>query len=105
MSRYRTDHPSGSPEFFRPRRRNEPERKPPIVRYQLVLQAGAVKDMMLVVRTVMELTHLGRAEANHKMWQAYHGGRSQLLVSSRERAELYVEQFAERGVTVAIEPV
>jgi hypothetical protein len=59
---------------------------------------------MLVVHTIMELTHLGRAEATHKMWEAYHWGRSQLLVTVKERAELYVEQFAARGLTLTIEP-
>ena len=34
------------------------------------------------------------------MWQAHHCGRSVLLVTYLERAELYVEQFAERGLAV-----
>jgi hypothetical protein len=38
------------------------------------------------------------------MWEAYHWGRSQLLVTVKERAELYVEQFAARGLTLTIEP-
>jgi hypothetical protein len=59
---------------------------------------------MHVVRTIMELTRLCRAEATHKMWEAYHGGQSVLLVTYRERGELFAEQFAERGVTVSLEP-
>ena len=59
---------------------------------------------MVVVRTVMELTRFCRDEATHKMWQAHHCGRAILLVTYRERAELYVEQFAERGLTVSLEP-
>jgi ATP-dependent Clp protease adapter protein ClpS len=59
---------------------------------------------MFVVRTVMELTRFCRAEATHKMWEAHHCGRSVLLVTYRERAELYAEQFADRGLPVAIEP-
>ena len=58
---------------------------------------------MFVVRSVMELTRFPRAEATHKMWEAHHGGRSVLLLTYRERAELYVEQFAEKGLTVTIE--
>jgi ATP-dependent Clp protease adapter protein ClpS len=73
-------------------------------RYKLILLSGAVTDLMLVVRTIMDVTHLGRAEATHKMWQAYHWGRSLLLVTFKERAELYVEQFAARGLTLTIEP-
>jgi ATP-dependent Clp protease adapter protein ClpS len=60
--------------------------------------------MMFVVRTVMELTRLCKAEATHKMWEAHHFGRSQLLVTFRERAELYVEQFARKGLAVTMEP-
>jgi ATP-dependent Clp protease adapter protein ClpS len=59
---------------------------------------------MFIVRTVMDLTRLGQAEALHKMWQAHHSGRSQLLVTFKERAELYVEQFAARGLSVSMEP-
>jgi hypothetical protein len=39
------------------------------------------------------------------MWQACHEGRSLLLTTYKERAELYVEQFAGKGLTVSIEPV
>jgi hypothetical protein len=60
---------------------------------------------MFVVRTVMELTRFCRAEATHKMWEAFHGGRSRLLVTHLERAELYREQFADRGLPVTLEPI
>jgi ATP-dependent Clp protease adapter protein ClpS len=62
-------------------------------------------ELMFVVRTVMELTRLCRAEATHKMWEAHHCGRSILLTTWKERAELYVEQFAGRGLKVTIEAV
>jgi hypothetical protein len=60
---------------------------------------------MRMVRAVMELTRLCREEATHKMWESYHRGKAQLLVTHRERAELYIDQFAHWGVTVTIEPV
>jgi ATP-dependent Clp protease adapter protein ClpS len=69
-----------------------------------VLLRDASYDLMHVVRTVMELTRFCRAEATHKMWEAHHNGRSILLTTWLERAELYVEQFAERGLQVAVEP-
>jgi ATP-dependent Clp protease adapter protein ClpS len=86
----------------------ESQRQPaskPLPRYKLLLLNNAATDMMFVVRTVMELTRLCRAEATHKMWEAHHSGRSTLLVTYRERAELYVEQFASKGLSVTIEPV
>jgi ATP-dependent Clp protease adaptor protein ClpS len=73
-------------------------------RYKLILLNNTACDMMFVVRTIMELTRLCRAEATHKMWEAHHSGRSLLLVTYRERAELYVEQFADKGLEVMIEP-
>jgi ATP-dependent Clp protease adaptor protein ClpS len=76
----------------------------PLPRYKVVLLNNAASDMMFVVRTIMELTRLCRAEATHKMWEAHHSGRSVLLTTYRERAELYVEQFADKGVSVSVEP-
>jgi ATP-dependent Clp protease adapter protein ClpS len=73
-------------------------------RFKLILHHNDALELMFIVRTVMELTRLCRAEATHKMWEAYHTGRSVLLVTYRERAELFAEQFTERGLTVSIEP-
>ncbi len=72
--------------------------------YRVILLNNATADMMFVVRTIMELTRFCRTEATHKMWEAHHSGRSQLLVAHRERAELYVEQFGDKGLLVTIEP-
>src|SRR5262245_11069071 len=73
-------------------------------RYKVILLQNAIDDLMFVVRSVMELTRFPRAEATHKMWEAYHCGRSVLLTTYLERAELYVEQFANKGLTVTAEP-
>jgi ATP-dependent Clp protease adapter protein ClpS len=73
-------------------------------RYKVILHHDAGKDLMFIVRSVMELTRFPRAEATHKMWEAHHCGRSVLLITYRERAELYVEQFASKGLLVSIEP-
>src|SRR5262249_54878146 len=103
-----SQHPSKRPEGGSSPRR-EPagagqEQTKQLPRYKLMLQSGTFTHMMHVVHTVMELTHLCKAEATHKMWEAYHFGRSQLLVTFKERAELYVEQFAGKGLTVTMEP-
>lgn len=107
-----SQHPSDRPAFppdppLHPRNRPQqaPEtRRRELPRYKLILHHDAAKELMFIVRTVMELTRLCRHEATHKMWESYHSGRSVLLVTYRERAELYVEQFADRGLTVSIEP-
>jgi ATP-dependent Clp protease adapter protein ClpS len=74
-------------------------------RFKVVLQQNDMNDLMFVVRSVMELMRFPRAEATYKMWEAYHCGRSVLLITYRERAELYVEQFASKGLTVTVEPI
>src|SRR5690349_4582878 len=92
--------PAEVPERTRPAPKPQPRQLP---RYKVVLHHDA-NDLMFVVRSVMELTRFPRAEATHKMWEAHHCGRSVLLITHRERAELFVEQFASRGLTVSIEP-
>ena len=77
---------------------------PPVTRYKVFLHRTAGKDLMFVARVVMELTHFGTAEAEFRMWEAHHRGRSLVLVTHLERAELYVEQFADRGLLASIEP-
>jgi ATP-dependent Clp protease adapter protein ClpS len=94
----------------RPHPSDFPEKQtPPCFRrlpgYRLILLNNEGPELMFVVRTIMELTRLGRAEATHKMWEAHHCGRSQLLITHKERAELYAAQFADRGLRVTIEPV
>jgi ATP-dependent Clp protease adapter protein ClpS len=86
-----------------PRPESKPQ-APQLPRYKVILLQDAAADLMFIVRTVMELTRLCRAEATHKMWEAHHCGRSVLLRTYRERAELYVEQFASKGLAVTIEP-
>jgi ATP-dependent Clp protease adaptor protein ClpS len=90
-----------------PADRSRPQPRPQrraLPTYRVVLLQDARNDLMFIVRTVMELTRFCRAEATHKMWQAHHSGRSVILVTWLERAELYVEQFASRGLDVIIEP-
>jgi len=76
----------------------------PAQRFKVVLHRGQAKDLMSVARTVMELTQFGSAEAEYRMWEAHHNGRSLVVVTHFERAELFVEQFADRGLAVSIEP-
>jgi ATP-dependent Clp protease adaptor protein ClpS len=96
MSQLPDDRPAGS----RPR----PSFRPvPLPRYRVVLRSGPTPDMMFIVHTLMDLTRFGLAEAMHKMWESHHYGRSVLLVTHKERAELYAEQFSAKGLSVALE--
>lgn len=88
----------------RPADRSSPVRPSRTFRYRLMLHRCEAKDLMFIVRTVMELTHFGRAEATHRMWEAHHSGQSQVLETHLERGELYVEQFTALGLAVSLEP-
>lgn len=84
---------------------DEPETVgPPLRQYHLILHRAADVALMLVVRAVRELTHFAEEEAMARMWDAHHAGRAVVLATHLERAELYVEQFADRGLEATLEP-
>jgi ATP-dependent Clp protease adaptor protein ClpS len=106
MSQFPSDRPS-FPRFTNgatPADPSQVRRDGSLPRYKVVLHHDPRVELMAVVRTVMELIRFPREEATHKMWQAHHNGRSTILTTYLERAELYVEQFADRGVTTSVEP-
>ncbi len=101
MSQQPADRPGADPSRHP---NHSPRPSEALPRFRVILQASdSGTDMMHVIRTIMELTRLCRAEATHKMWQAHHSGRSLLIITYKERAELYVEQFKARGLEVTIE--
>ena len=73
-------------------------------RCKLILHRDGPRDLLAVLRDILLITRLGRAEATQKLWLAHRLGRSVLLAAHRERAELYAQLFAERGLTVSLEP-
>ena len=98
-------HPADGPDFPRlpPHAPAVPRKHLP--RYKVVLLRHGLNDLMFAVRCVMELVRYPRAEATHKMWEAHHCGRSVVLTTYLERAELFVEQFADKGLSVTLEPI
>ena len=73
-------------------------------RFRVVLHRPVGADLASVTRAVMDVTRFGAAEAEYRMWEAHHRGRSLVLVTHFERAELFVEQLADRGLPASIEP-
>ena len=57
-----------------------------------------------VIDSIVMLTPLNKQEAGLRMQEAHKTGVALLLVTHKERAELYQEQFASRKLTVTIEP-
>ena len=82
-----------------------PRRPPPTLRsYRVVLHHAGDYGLLAVVQTLRDLTRFGEEEALVRMWEAYHRGRAVVLTTHLERAELYVEQFAARGLSATVEP-
>ena len=72
--------------------------------FRVLLHNDDVNSMDHVVLTILKLTPLKEADAIEKTIEAHETGVSLLLVTSKERAELYVEQFTTFSLTVTAEP-
>ncbi len=72
--------------------------------FRVLLHNDAHNDMMFVVRSIVELTPLNAPLARDVMLTAHEAGVAQVLITHKERAELYQEQFASKGLVVTIEP-
>jgi ATP-dependent Clp protease adapter protein ClpS len=72
--------------------------------YKVLLHNDDKNDMVHVVMTIVELTPLNEQEAVLRMAEAHKTGVSLLLVTHKERAELYVDQFQSKSLVVTIEP-
>lgn len=53
---------------------------------------------------IVELTPLNREDALTRMLEAHKSGVALLLVTHKECAELYLDQFQSMGLSVSIEP-
>ncbi len=82
-------------------RKTPPKQLPP---YRVLLHNDDHNSMEHVVDTIVELTPLAQTRAVLSMLEAHSRGVSLLLVTHKERAELYQEQFHSKGLTVTIEP-
>ena len=72
--------------------------------WKVLLHNDDKNEMMFVVVTVMELTHLNEQDAVQRTLEAHKTGVALLLVTHKELAELYQDQFQSKGLTVTIEP-
>ncbi len=80
----------------------EPRSLPP---YRVLLHNDDVSPMDHVVRSLRKLTPLSLVQAQTVMMAAHTRGVALVLVTHKERAELYVEQFKTMKLLVTIEPV
>jgi ATP-dependent Clp protease adaptor protein ClpS len=79
----------------------KPRQLPP---WKVLLHNDDVHEMTFVVETIISLVPLSRTAAMQRMMEAHQSGVALLLTTHQERAELYKDQFASKGLTVSIEP-
>ncbi len=79
----------------------EPQTLPP---WKVLLHNDDTSEMGDVVTTIVELTPLNAQDAMDRMMEAHNTGVALVLVTHKERAELYQEQFTSKGLCVTIEP-
>ena len=82
-------------------KKRPPEMLPP---WKVLLHNDDKNDMRHVVSTIVELTTLNEQDATQRTLEAHKTGVSLLLVTHKERAELYKEQFESKSLIVTIEP-
>ncbi|MBL8759818.1 MAG: ATP-dependent Clp protease adaptor ClpS [Phycisphaerae bacterium] len=72
--------------------------------FRVMLHNDDINDMLYVTATLMELTPLGKERSLMVMMEAHQSGVALVLVTHKERAELYQEQFQSKSLVVSIEP-
>ncbi len=88
-----------------PTKRHKPKRKPPkrLPPWKVLLHNDDKNELFFVVKTITELTPLDEQQAILRTLEAHETGVALLLTTHKERAELYMEQFESKGLTVTIE--
>lgn len=98
----------GATATAKPKRKSKPapKKQPPgmLPPWKVLLHNDDVNSHDDVVRAITNLTPLNEQEAITRMQEADRTGLALLLVTHKERAELYQEQFTSKGLTVTIEP-
>ena len=72
--------------------------------YKVILHNDDANDVGHVIESIVMLTPLNEQDASERTSEADATGCALLLVIHKERAELYVDQFHARSLTVTIEP-
>ena len=81
--------------------KHKPKKLPP---YKVLLHNDDVNSFEHVIQSVVRLTAVAPQDALLKALEAHETGVALLLVTHKERAELYVDQFASLSLTVTMEP-
>jgi ATP-dependent Clp protease adaptor protein ClpS len=88
------------------KKKTSPAKTPPAMLppWKVLLHNDDKNDMAFVIHAICELTPLNRDDAVGRMLEAHKTGVALLLVTHKERAELYKDQFESKGLVCTIEP-
>jgi ATP-dependent Clp protease adaptor protein ClpS len=83
-----------------------PTKKPrkPLPLWKVLLHNDPKNTFEHVIQSIVNLTPLKEQEAKVRTEEAHKKGVSLLLVTHKERAELYQDQFQSLGITLTVEP-
>ena len=107
-----SDTPQDQPEASKPQgpgtaTKSRPARPPieflPL--FRVLLHNDDKNTPQFVVSSIVELTPLNHKQADQAVREVEASGVGLLLVTHKERAELYQDQFQSKSLTVTIEPV
>ena len=103
--------PSGPPQgatATKEKPKSSPKTKPKPPRqlppWKVLLHNDDVNSFEHVIETIVDLTPLSEQDATLRATEANEAGLSLILVTHKERAELYQEQFTSKSLTTTIEP-
>ncbi len=72
--------------------------------YRVLLHNDEKNDFVHVIETLVDLTPLTPQRATTVTMEAHKSGVALVLLTHKERAELYVDQFQSKSLKVTIEP-
>ena len=83
-----------------------PEKVTPrlLPQYKVILHNDDKNEIGHVIDTIVMLCCMNKEDAVERTVEAHKTGCALLLITHKERAELFVEQFQSRSLTVTIEP-
>jgi ATP-dependent Clp protease adaptor protein ClpS len=99
-----TERSDGPAAAVKERPKTAPPKVDQLPPYRVLLHNDDVNDILHVVMTIVALTPLDKHQAVAAMREAEKAGVALLVVTHKERAELYRDQFASKSLTVTIEP-
>src|ERR1041384_4365058 len=98
--------PAGAATKSKKKPKQAPQKQPPkmLPQWKVLLHNDDVNTHEHVVKSIVELTHLSEEDATVRTKEADQTGVALILITHKERAELYRDQFQSKSLTVTIEP-